>query len=62
MPPSVKNGDNTGTTLSGNAAVREMGAVPVAHSPEMRPCVKNLDITGTTFSANAAMRNFITVT
>ena len=62
MLPSVKNGDNTGTTLSANAAVQETGTLPVAHYPQMPPCVKNMDITGTTLSANATMCTFIAVT
>ncbi len=56
MPPSVKNGDNTGTTLSrcekngditgttlsGNFAMQETGTMLVAHYPEMPLCVRKM--------------------
>ena len=44
MPPSLKNGDNTDSTLSTNATVCETGTLLVALYPQMPPSVKKGDI------------------
>jgi hypothetical protein len=54
--PSVKNGDNSGSTLSANAAVSEKTeTILVAHYPQMPPSAKNRDNTGRTLCTNAAV-------
>ena len=63
MPPSVKNGDITGTTVSRNAAVSEKRGQYCYHIMRKWRPVRNVDITRTTlWSGNAAMRKFIAVT
>ena len=56
MPPSEKNGDNGGRTLSANAAVGENGDITGSTLSANAAVGENRDITGSTLSANAAVR------
>ena len=52
---SVKNRDNTGTTLSANAAISENGDNTGSTLSANAAVRKDTDMTGTTLSANAAI-------
>jgi hypothetical protein len=56
MPLSEKNGDNSGSTLSANAAVGENGDNSGSTLSTNAAVRENGEITGSTLSTNAAVR------